>query len=442
MRERVEALTGGARGHAVAGHVPLDRRQDPAPPRRAGRAASPTSPSSTPTTSCGCSSSCSRPTTSTRSAGPRARWRADRRLEEPRPDRRRLSAARGRELRQRRRAPSSTRLSGAAEDAQRLRFRRPAARSTAAVPRARRTCWSSYQHRFRYILVDEYQDTNVVQYLWLRLLAQERRNICCVGDDDQSIYGWRGAEVENILRFERDFPGAKVIRLEQNYRSTGHILGAAAGLIANNRKRLGKTLCTDAEHGEKPTVRGVQDSPEEAREIGDEIEAAQRAGDLARRHRDPGARLVPDARVRRALHRDRRALPHRRRPALLRARRNPRRARLSAHRRAARRRSRLRAHLQHAAPRPRRGDAGAAARRRARRGKLADARRARADRDRRTEGEAAPGPARSARRFRRAGAALGRAGRRNSPASSSRRAASSPCGRPRRRRKPRAGSRT
>ena len=135
-----------------------------------------------------------------------------------------------------------------------------------------------YQERFRYILVDEYQDTNVVQYLWLRLLAQKRRNLCCVGDDDQSIYGWRGAEVENILGFERDFPDATVVRLERNYRSTGHILGVASGLIAHNRKRLGKTLFTSAEAGDKPTVRGVQDSRAEAREIGDEIEAVQHKG--------------------------------------------------------------------------------------------------------------------------------------------------------------------
>src|SRR5262249_25624838 len=140
-----------------------------------------------------------------------------------------------------------------------------------------------YQARFKFILVDEYQDTNVAQYLWLRLLAQRtaaipgreaaspesittsaggmdsglapagaprndapgNKNICCVGDDDQSIYGWRGAEVDNILRFEHDFPGAKVIRLERNYRSTGHILAAASHLIAHNEGRLGKTLRTD-----------------------------------------------------------------------------------------------------------------------------------------------------------------------------------------------------
>jgi DNA helicase-2/ATP-dependent DNA helicase PcrA len=135
-----------------------------------------------------------------------------------------------------------------------------------------------YQQRFKYILVDEYQDTNVSQYLWLRLLAQERRNICCVGDDDQSIYSWRGAEVANILRFEQDFPGARVIRLEQNYRSTGNILGAAGGVIARNSGRLGKTLWTEAEGGEKVSVLGVWDGPEEARWIGDEIEKLQRQG--------------------------------------------------------------------------------------------------------------------------------------------------------------------
>ena len=137
---------------------------------------------------------------------------------------------------------------------------------------------AQYQERFRFILVDEYQDTNVVQYLWLRLLAQCRSNICCVGDDDQSIYGWRGAEVDNILRFEKDFPGAKVIRLERNYRSTGHILGAAAHLIAHNEGRLGKTLFTDDVEGERPTVSGVWDSEEEARQIGEEIEQLQHKG--------------------------------------------------------------------------------------------------------------------------------------------------------------------
>ena len=196
-----------------------------------------------------------------------------------------------------------------------------------------------YQNRFKFILVDEYQDTNVAQYLWLRLLSQAPskpgaplssvipgavdapvipghreamnpesewrpltptrlpaspgmsasrndvapiaippKNICCVGDDDQSIYGWRGAEVDNILRFEHDFPGAKVIRLERNYRSTGHILAAASHLIAHNEGRLGKTLRTEDVDGEKVTVTGSWDSEEEARAIGEEIEELQRGG--------------------------------------------------------------------------------------------------------------------------------------------------------------------
>ncbi|MCT2540178.1 ATP-dependent helicase [Sedimentimonas flavescens] len=133
-----------------------------------------------------------------------------------------------------------------------------------------------YQRWFRYILVDEYQDTNVAQYLWLRLLAQGHRNICCVGDDDQSIYGWRGAEVGNILRFEKDFPGAAVIRLEQNYRSTEHILAAASRLIATNEGRLGKELWTEAKGGEKVRLIGLWDGEEEARWIGEEIEALRR----------------------------------------------------------------------------------------------------------------------------------------------------------------------
>ncbi len=136
-----------------------------------------------------------------------------------------------------------------------------------------------YQQRFRYIMVDEYQDTNSVQYLWLRLLAQERKNICCVGDDDQSIYSWRGAQVENILKFEQDFPGARIIRLEQNYRSTPHILGAASGVIANNAGRLGKTLWTEEPQGDKVQVVGVWDGPEEARRVGEELEAMQRRGE-------------------------------------------------------------------------------------------------------------------------------------------------------------------
>jgi DNA helicase-2/ATP-dependent DNA helicase PcrA len=167
---------------------------------------------------------------------------------------------------------------------------------------------ADYQRRFKFILVDEYQDTNVAQYLWLRLLAQAGsapsssrlipgqdaapghddkaihavaqsrapKNICCVGDDDQSIYGWRGAEVDNILRFDKDFPGAKVIRLERNYRSTGHILASASHLIAHNEGRLGKTLRTEDVPGEKVTVTGSWDSEEEARVVGEEIEQLQR----------------------------------------------------------------------------------------------------------------------------------------------------------------------
>ncbi|MGE4351582.1 MAG: ATP-dependent helicase [Bdellovibrionales bacterium] len=132
------------------------------------------------------------------------------------------------------------------------------------------------QNRFQYVLVDEYQDTNVAQYLWLRLIAQKNRNICVVGDEDQSIYGWRGAEIGNILRFEEDFPGAVVIRLEENYRSGGHILAAASGVIAHNEMRLGKTLWTSAELGEKVHVRTLWDGEEEARWVADEIEALQR----------------------------------------------------------------------------------------------------------------------------------------------------------------------
>ena len=137
---------------------------------------------------------------------------------------------------------------------------------------------ADFHERFKYVLVDEYQDTNVAQYLWLRLLAQKRQNVCCVGDDDQSIYGWRGAEVDNILRFERDFPGATVIRLERNYRSTSHILAAASGLIAANKGRLGKTLWTEQDGGEKVIVRGVWDGEAESRLIAEEIERAHKGG--------------------------------------------------------------------------------------------------------------------------------------------------------------------
>ena len=141
---------------------------------------------------------------------------------------------------------------------------------------------AQYQEQFRYLLVDEYQDTNVSQYLWLRLLAQKHRNICCVGDDDQSIYSWRGAEIGNILRFETDFPGARVVRLESNYRSTPHILAAASHLIAHNAGRLGKTLRPGRDHGgeaEKVQVRAVWDGEEEARLVVDEMETLQRRGE-------------------------------------------------------------------------------------------------------------------------------------------------------------------
>ena len=144
--------------------------------------------------------------------------------------------------------------------------------------RAHADVLEAYRDRFLYILVDEYQDTNQAQYEWLKLLAEPRRNLCCVGDDDQSIYSWRGAEVANILRFEKDFPGAKIIRLEQNYRSTPHILAAATGLIAHNAGRLGKTLWTDVPAGDPVKVIGVWDGPEEARRVGEEIEAHQRSG--------------------------------------------------------------------------------------------------------------------------------------------------------------------
>jgi DNA helicase-2/ATP-dependent DNA helicase PcrA len=139
---------------------------------------------------------------------------------------------------------------------------------------------AQYHRMFRYVLVDEYQDTNVVQYLWLRLLAQQSKNICCVGDDDQSIYSWRGAEVENILRFERDFPGAKIVKLESNYRSTAPILGAASGLIAHNEGRLGKTLRAGRNDaaGEPVAIVSLWDSDEEARMVGSRVEEWRRDG--------------------------------------------------------------------------------------------------------------------------------------------------------------------
>ena len=214
---------------------------------------------------------------------------------------------------------------------------------------------ADYQSRFRYILVDEYQDTNVAQYLWLRLLAGGGTpNVCCVGDDDQSIYGWRGAEVDNILRFEADFPGAKVIRLERNYRSTGHILAAASGLIAHNKGRLGKTLFTDDDWGERVAVTGVWDDEEEARGIGDGHRGPAQGRPAARQHRHPGAGLLPDARLRRPLRHPWAALPRDRRPALLRAPGNQGRHRLPGGDAQPRQRPQIRAHRQRAQARARR----------------------------------------------------------------------------------------
>ena len=169
------------------------------------------------------------------------------------------------------------RLSGAPAHAEHSRFRRSSV-ARDGVLRTQPDVLAQYHRAFRYILVDEYQDTNLVQYLWLRLLAQQHKNICCVGDDDQSIYSWRGAEVENILRFEKDFENARIVRLERNYRSTAPILAAASGLIAHNEGRLGKTLRpgrNDAD-GERVSVVALWDSDEEARMVGERIEALHR----------------------------------------------------------------------------------------------------------------------------------------------------------------------
>ncbi len=187
---------------------------------------------------------------------------------------------------------------------------------TLTVLRTNPDILADYRDRFKYMLVDEYQDTNVVQYLWLKLLAGGSGNVCVVGDDDQSIYAWRGAEVENILRFERDFPGAKVIRLERNYRSTPAILGAASGLIAANKGRLGKTLWTEGDAGEKNPRPGRVGCEEEARNVASDAEDIHRQGNAFAQMAILGARLVPDARVRGPVHQPRPSLSRHRRPAL------------------------------------------------------------------------------------------------------------------------------
>ena len=269
-----------------------------------------------------------------------------------------------------------------------------------------------YRRRLRYLLVDEYQDANVAQYLWLRLLARGRGNLCCVGDDDQSIYAWRGAEVGNILRFEADFPGARIVRLERNYRSTGHILGAASGLIAHNGGRLGKTLWTEGEPGEPVRVIGAWDGEDEARTVSDEIEALRRAGHSL----GETAVLVRATFQTRAFEERflRIGLPYRviGGARFYERREIPRRGRVSPPRRAARRRPRLRADRQHAAARNRPGEPPGDRPPRPRERRAAAGRRRRTPRLRR--------PARPRRRrpraVRRRGPPLARPRRRGRPA--------------------------
>ena len=239
---------------------------------------------------------------------------------------------------------------------------------------------ADYHQRFRYMLVDEYQDTNVAQYLWLRLLAQARRNICCVGDDDQSIYGWRGAEVDNILRFEKDFPGATVIRLERNYRSTGHILGAASHLIAHNEGRLGKTLFTEAVEAGRP--RSPSPPPGIPRKR--RAPSARRSSSSQRDgHSSNEIAILVRASFQMRAFEDRfvtLGLPYRVIGGPRFYERQEIRDALAYFRadRAARRRPRLRAHHQHAEARPRRRDDPAAPRPRARAARAADGGRGRA----------------------------------------------------------------
>ena len=136
-----------------------------------------------------------------------------------------------------------------------------------------------YQNRFHYIMVDEYQDTNMAQYEMVRLLSGERRNLCVVGDDDQSIYGWRGADIRNILEFEKDFPGCRVIKLEQNYRSTANILDAANQVIAHNSGRKEKSLWTEAEEGSKIRLYMAQDERDEAAWIAANLRQVKQRGE-------------------------------------------------------------------------------------------------------------------------------------------------------------------
>ena len=331
MRERIAHHRPLGRGAALAGHLSLGRRPDPAPPRRAGRPEVQLHhhrrrrPGAADQAAAG-----------SREHRPQALdaappGRPDRPVEEPRLDAGQAAAGRGRAI-----SPTTRRQALYQMYQDRLRVLNACDfgdlllhNLTIFTPTP--DVLADYHERFRYMLVDEYQDTNVAQYLWLRLLAQGRQNLCCVGDDDQSIYGWRGAEVDNILRFERDFPGAKVIRLERNYRSTDHILAAASGLIAANKGRLGKTLWTEADGGDEGAG---------ARRVGRRgREPAGRRGDRAlgkragRRYRECAILVRASFQMRAFEERFVHAadpLPGGRRPALLRARRDPRRPRLPA----------------------------------------------------------------------------------------------------------------